>query len=290
MSPHPNLVYENILSALDMGVLQRVSGRRFQAPFGAPAWLRSLGAIAAGENHFELAGHDTFLTNFITDAERFWASGVGGRASSGLWSERVEGDIADCHFEAFAVRTGAMELLLVSRLPEAEYDLRHAPLQAARDAMLQLERQDRHAARARLTASTQSSPRSSSGRPLEFDALNYDVQSGLPGHSLFIQRLTHQFEQLQRPRQTLCVLAVSIDNFEALRARSDADSLTLVLHQFASRLRGCLRQTDTAARLADDEFGLLVTLSDQAQDSALRVVRELLSFLLTPRPPRSTLA
>jgi diguanylate cyclase (GGDEF)-like protein len=252
-----------------------VNGRRFQAPIGAPTWLLSLGAASAGENHFELDGHETFLTNFITDAERFWASGVGGRASSGLWSERVEGDTADRHFEAFAVRTGAMELLLISRLPDAEYDLRHAPLQVARDAMLQAERQDNYATLTRQAAAAQASPRSLSSRPLEFDALNYDVQTGLPSRSLFIQRLTSQFEQLQRPRQTLCVLVVSIDNFDALRGKSEPDSLTLLLRQFASRLRGCLRQTDTAARLTDAEFGLLVTLGDQAQDSALRVVREL---------------
>jgi diguanylate cyclase (GGDEF)-like protein len=281
MSTHPTLFYESLLSALDMVVLQRSVGRIFLAPTGAPAWLLGLGAVDAGDKQFRLDGHATFLTSFLTDAEQFWVSGVGGRAGSGLWSER-SADNSERHFEAFAVRTGALELLLVSRLPDAEYEQRQAPLQAARAAMLRAENQAGNASRARKEAAAVAAharARALSSRPMVFDALHYDAQTGLPGRVLFMQRLASQFEQLQRPRQTLCVLLVAIDGYDALCSSSEEDAMTLVLRQFALRLRGCLRQTDTAARLSDNEFGLLVTLGDDAQDAALRVVRELLSSL-----------
>jgi diguanylate cyclase (GGDEF)-like protein len=278
MSTHPTLFYESLLSALDMVVLQRSNGRLFLAPTGAPAWLLGLGAANAGDKQFQLDGHATFLTSFMTDAEQFWASGVGGRASSGMWSERAA-DNNERHFEAFAVRTGALELLLVSRLPDSEYEQRQAPLQAAREAMLRAESEAGYAAKLRMAAAAQARTRALNSRPMMFDALHYDAQTGLPGRTLFMQRLASQFEQLQRPRQTLCVLLVAIDGFDALLGSADEDALTLVARQFAFRLRSCLRQTDTAARLSENEFGLLVTLGDDAQDAALLVVRELLSTL-----------
>jgi diguanylate cyclase (GGDEF)-like protein len=274
MPTHSNYFYENLLSALDMAALQRSDGRLFAAPNGAPTWLLDLGADRVGDKHYVLYGESTFLNHFLTDAETFWASGVGGRVSSGLWSERAADDNPR-YFEAFAVRTGALELLLVSRLPDAEYQQRHAPLQAARDAMLLAEKQADHADRLRRFAERQARSDFVISRPAVLDDVLYDTQTGLPGRALFMQRLASQFERLQRPAQTLCVLLLQVDGYEALRTRCGDEGMTSVLRELSNRLRRCLRQSDTVARISPQQFGLLVSFSERAQDETLRVVREL---------------
>ena len=271
---HSTSFCENLLAALDVVVLHRVNGRHFLAVVGVPPWLAGPAGSPGSQGAFRLEGSATFLIDFMTDAEAFWAGGQSGRISSGLWSE---GDAAggEQHFEAFAVRTGHLDLLVVSRLPAVEYERRHEPFQAARDAMLVSEVRARDAVRARHARHASGAKAAALARPGASVLLpppDHDALTGLPGHSLFVQRLEREFKRLQRPRQTLCVLRIGIDGFDAVRESLGKVSADLVLRLFAARVWSCVRESDTVARLADDEFGLLITLADDPDEAALGLV------------------
>jgi diguanylate cyclase (GGDEF)-like protein len=89
---------------------------------------------------------------------------------------------------------------------------------------------------------------------LERKAL-YDSLTQLANRSLFHNRLEHA---LQSRRPGVCVLLLDIDEFKAINDSHGHHAGDELLRAVAERLRGCLREGDTAARLGGDEFALLL--------------------------------
>jgi diguanylate cyclase (GGDEF)-like protein/PAS domain S-box-containing protein len=93
---------------------------------------------------------------------------------------------------------------------------------------------------------------------LEHDAL-FDVLTGLANRSLFIDRLTLALKRRTRRRDQNCgVLVLDLDRFKEINealGHATGDALLLAA---AERLRTSLRPEDSASRLDDDEFAVLV--------------------------------
>src|SRR5215212_8048599 len=106
---------------------------------------------------------------------------------------------------------------------------------------------------------------------LERKAL-YDSLTQLANRSLFHNRLEHA---LHSRRPGVCVLLLDIDEFKAVNDRLGHHAGDELLRAVADRLRGCLREGDTAARLGGDEFALLLDRAGGEAD-AIAVAKRLL--------------
>lgn len=130
----------DLLTALDIVVMQRVSEDAFFVHGVPPPWLRRVNARWKGEREILASRTFPFLDHFLADAEAFWATGEVGRVGSGLSSE-PGADGKDFHFEAWAVTTaGGQYLLLEYRRDGGELQ---AMLQRAREGLLERERLER---------------------------------------------------------------------------------------------------------------------------------------------------
>jgi diguanylate cyclase (GGDEF)-like protein len=109
----------------------------------------------------------------------------------------------------------------------------------------------------------------------------YDPLTGLPNRLLFSDRLELALTQAQRDGQGLAVLFVDLDHFKDVNDSFGHAVGDQLLQEVATRLRRCVRAGDTVARLAGDEFTVLLPGMESAE-AAGRVARKVLECL---RPP-----
>src|SRR5215211_897935 len=109
---------------------------------------------------------------------------------------------------------------------------------------------------------------------LERKAL-YDSLTQLANRSLFHNRLEHV---LTSRRPGVCVLLLDVDEFKAVNDSHGHHAGDELLRAVADRLRGCLREGDTAARLGGDEFALLLDRTGGEVDAVAVATRLLSDF------------
>ena len=114
------------------------------------------------------------------------------------------------------------------------------------------------------------------------DALAYrDALTGLPNRQLFLDRLGQAVAQARRSGQSLAVLFLDFDRFRVVEDSLGHSAGNELLRKLAQRLQRCVREGDTVARLAADEFAVLVHQVTHAED-ATKVAAKLLDAV---RPP-----
>ena len=92
----------------------------------------------------------------------------------------------------------------------------------------------------------------------------HDPLTGLANRALFADRLQHARSFGQRGGARFAVAVSDLDDFKAINDRLGHGMGDQVLVEAARRLRGRLRETDTAARLGGDEFAVLFEAVDDA--------------------------
>lgn len=101
----------------------------------------------------------------------------------------------------------------------------------------------------------------------------HDALTGLPNRLLFHDRLDQALEHARRNRQrTPAVMFLDLDRFKQVNDTLGHDVGDLLLKEVANRLRRCVRAADTVARLAGDEFTIL--LPEITEESDARAVAE----------------
>jgi len=114
------------------------------------------------------------------------------------------------------------------------------------------------------------------------DALAYrDALTGLPNRQLFLDRLSQAVAQARRSGESLAVLFLDFDRFRVIEDSLGHSAGNDLLRKLAHRLQRCVREGDTVARLAADEFAVLVHHVAQPEDAS-RVAAKLLESV---RPP-----
>jgi diguanylate cyclase (GGDEF)-like protein/PAS domain S-box-containing protein len=120
-------------------------------------------------------------------------------------------------------------------------------------------------------------------RPAASGDVYRDTLTGLTSALLVPDRLSVAIAQAYRHRARVGVLHVDLDRFAAINERLGASLGDRMLRGVARRLGHCVRQGDTAARLNEDAFVLLLSGLHHAED-ATRIAEKVLRSVRKPFP------
>ncbi|MBF0255951.1 MAG: EAL domain-containing protein, partial [Gammaproteobacteria bacterium] len=96
-------------------------------------------------------------------------------------------------------------------------------------------------------------------REVQLDRLaHYDPLTSLPNRRLLSDRLRQALAHTRRAGKILAVCLVDLDNFKPINDQHGHAAGDQVLVETAQRLRDCVRDKDTVARIGGDEFVLLL--------------------------------
>lgn len=110
---------------------------------------------------------------------------------------------------------------------------------------------------------------------------NYDTLTDLPNRSLFGERLTHSARQAHRENRSIALLFLDLDQFKTINDTLGHAAGDELLAQVAQRLKHCVRESDTLARIGGDEFALIVTDFANSRN-VVTVAQKALDQLSTP--------
>lgn len=105
-------------------------------------------------------------------------------------------------------------------------------------------------------------------RTAQVDHLSYhDVLTGLPNRTLFEDRIAQALNAAQRNDRMLAVMLLDLDRFQITNDNLGPLVGDRVLCDVAERLTTCVRAGDSIARLGSDEFAILLTQLESAEDA-----------------------
>lgn len=107
---------------------------------------------------------------------------------------------------------------------------------------------------------------------------HFDLLTGLPNRALFSDRLQQALAISKRERGHMALMFVDLDDFKPINDDLGHDIGDQLLQQVAQRLQGCMRESDTAARIGGDEFLVLLPHIEMPQDA--KVVSEKIRLAL----------
>jgi diguanylate cyclase (GGDEF)-like protein/PAS domain S-box-containing protein len=106
----------------------------------------------------------------------------------------------------------------------------------------------------------------------------HDALTGLPNRRLLKDRLAQAYVYAHRHRHGLALIFLDIDHFKLINDTLGHAAGDRLLQGVAERLRGCLRQSDTVARVGGDEFTVIFPDILHADDATRMADKILLSF------------
>jgi diguanylate cyclase (GGDEF)-like protein/PAS domain S-box-containing protein len=110
---------------------------------------------------------------------------------------------------------------------------------------------------------------------------HYDALTGLPNRMLFYDRLSTAIELAKREMSELALLFVDLDRFKNVNDTLGHEYGDLLLKDAASRIRRCVRKSDTVARIGGDEFTVIMPRINSGADAGL-VAGKILAALSRP--------
>ena len=119
-------------------------------------------------------------------------------------------------------------------------------------------------------------PRKVAEERLRYLAEN-DALTGLPNRAVFDERLTDMLLKRPRPHHTAALMFLDIDHFKSVNDTFGHEAGDKLLMAFAAILKDCVRPTDTVARLAGDEFTIIlndISGVNEATGVAQRIVEK----------------
>ena len=117
------------------------------------------------------------------------------------------------------------------------------------------------------------------------DQLNYLAQhdhlTGLVNRALFRDRLAQAMSRSTRESKMLAVVFVDLDGFKEVNETYGNELGDTLIRSASQRLRGCVRKTDTLARLGGDQFAI-VCEGIRTNDDAILVSQKVHDALEQP--------
>jgi diguanylate cyclase (GGDEF)-like protein/PAS domain S-box-containing protein len=115
----------------------------------------------------------------------------------------------------------------------------------------------------------------------------FDTLTRLPNRLQLNERLPEALARAQRSGQALTAMFLDIDKFKAINDSLGHAAGDEVLREFALRLQKSVRTTDTVARLAGDEF-VVVLEGLRTEEEALAVASKIIAAVNLPMPVAGT--
>ncbi len=112
-------------------------------------------------------------------------------------------------------------------------------------------------------------------------AAHHDALTGMPNRRRLMEVLTLSMLRAQRLNCPLVLLFLDLDGFKAVNDNHGHEAGDALLQAVAQRLRQSVRRTDTVARLAGDEFVVLLECMPRASDVE-QVVEKIYAAISAP--------
>jgi diguanylate cyclase (GGDEF)-like protein/PAS domain S-box-containing protein len=87
----------------------------------------------------------------------------------------------------------------------------------------------------------------------------FDTLTGLPNRRMLRYRLEQEIKRCRRDGLQLAILFIDLDHFKEVNDTLGHDSGDQLLVEAANRLKHCVRDSDTVARMGGDEFTIILT-------------------------------
>ena len=118
------------------------------------------------------------------------------------------------------------------------------------------------------------------------DLATHDALTRLPNRRLLVERIVETVAANRRGGQRAALMLIDLDQFKPLNDAHGHQAGDLLLVEVANRLRRCVRQVDTVARIGGDEFVIMLTglpsTFEDAEAAAAGVAETLLAAVGTP--------
>jgi diguanylate cyclase (GGDEF)-like protein/PAS domain S-box-containing protein len=107
---------------------------------------------------------------------------------------------------------------------------------------------------------------------------NFDALTGLPNRRMLRDRVEQEIKKGRRDDGHLAILFIDLDHFKEVNDTLGHDRGDLLLIEAARRIRACVRESDTVARMGGDEF--TVVLPDlSGSESMARITQDILNAM-----------
>ena len=110
----------------------------------------------------------------------------------------------------------------------------------------------------------------------------FDTLTGLPNRALFMDRLGTALVRAKRARGALALMFLDLDGFKAINDNFGHEGGDALLQQVSERLLSQVRNSDTVARLAGDEFTVILENFSHPLDDAAMVAQKIVSAMQAP--------
>ncbi|GEM_PF-1760203 len=106
----------------------------------------------------------------------------------------------------------------------------------------------------------------------------HDCLTGLPNRRLLQDRVQRACAVAARSGRQIVLMYLDLDNFKPVNDNYGHHAGDIVLREVAQRLRGCVRRSDTVARVSGDEFVLVLEEMASAREAEMVAEKVLMSF------------
>ena len=106
----------------------------------------------------------------------------------------------------------------------------------------------------------------------------FDPLTGLPNRRMLRDRLEQEIKRCKRDNQQLAILFMDLDHFKEVNDTLGHDSGDQLLVEAAKRIKQCVRDSDTVARMGGDEFTVILTdisTTDHLEPLLQKILRSL---------------
>ena len=251
-----------------------------------PEWFPLIAKLDEGEDGLRVNTiTSNFLQSFIEEnVQEMWLSGQE-RLASSIWIE-VDSSENSFPFEAIALRQVDSMLIVIEHVPNT-YEAKQILAQQSRENDLLkglLEKKKAKKVQKIASRETELEQEINERRALEKQLTHlafHDSLTGLPNRSLFVDRLQRAIAEAERKKEAVVVMFVDLDDFKKVNDSFGHQVGDKVIQAAALRLKKCLRDIDSIARMGGDEFTLLIPHVGEQEDIEI-IARRLIESLDDP--------